>query len=170
MSAGGTASATCADCHNPNPAAGPKGLAAQHTGITPVAGSPYGTTVACVECHSDTRANGNAQVLANWSTNACSDCHTVASSAPQHGATAPVVNTTSSAGCGNSGSGCHPTYDVHALHKNAAGGCAISGCHDYAVQGAKPALKTCGQAGGCHVDRGYGLPRRPDRRACIAER
>ena len=102
VSSGGTASATCATCHDPNPASGPKGLAAQHTNITPAAGSPYGPTVACVECHNDTRANGNAEMLAGWTSNACSDCHSIASSAPQHGTTAPVVTTTSSEGCGAS--------------------------------------------------------------------
>ena len=62
--------------------------------------------------------------------------------------------TTSSAGCGASGPGCHSTYDVHALHKDASGGCTISGCHDAALQAAKPALQTCGQAGGCHATQG----------------
>ena len=57
-------------------------------------------------------------------------------------------------GLRSSGIGCHSTYDVHALHKNAAGGCAISGCHDFTAQGANPALKACGEVGGCHATAG----------------
>ena len=45
----------------------------------------------------------------------------VGSSAPQHGTTAPVTPATSTEGCGASGTNCHTTYDVHALHKDAAG-------------------------------------------------
>ncbi len=89
-------------------------------------------------------------MLAGWTTNACSDCHSIGSSAPQHGATAPVVTTTSTEGCGASGADCHTTYDVHAVHKDAAGGCTLSGCHDATLQAAKPVLQTCGQATGCH--------------------
>ena len=146
VNSGGTASATCATCHN-----GATGLVGQHTNIPAVAGSPYGTTVACVECHSDTRANGNAQVLANWTNNTCADCHAAGSSAPQHAATAPVVTATSAESCGASGTNCHTTYDVHALHKNAAGGCTLAGCHDATKQALKPTLKTCGSGGACHT-------------------
>ena len=151
VSAGGTASATCATCHDPNPASGPGGLAGQHTNITPAAGSPYGPTVACVECHSDLRANGNVEVLAGWTADACSDCHTIGSSAPQHASTAPVTLATSGEGCGASGTNCHTTYDVHALHKDAAGGCTLSGCHDTSLQGAKPTATSCGTGDACHT-------------------
>ncbi|MEI8080695.1 MAG: cytochrome c3 family protein, partial [Actinomycetes bacterium] len=151
VSSGGSASATCATCHDPSPASGLKGLVAQHTNITRIADSPYGTTIACVECHNDIRAGGNAEVLAKWTNNTCADCHKIGSSAPQHSATAPVVDATSSESCGASGTNCHTTYDVHALHKNAAGGCTLTGCHDATKQGLKPTTKTCGQVGGCHA-------------------
>ncbi len=72
-------------------------------------------------------------MLAGWTTNACSDCHSIGSSAPQHGTTAPVATATSTEGCGASGTNCHTTYDVHALHKDAAG-CTLSGCHDATLQ------------------------------------
>ncbi len=147
VSAGGSASATCSTCHNP---AG--GLYSQHTNITPPAGSTYGTTVACVECHNDTDVSGNIVMLAGWTNDACSDCHSVTSAAPQHGTSAPVVNTTSTEGCGASGTNCHTTYNVHELHANAAGGCTISGCHDATKQGLKPTLTTCGEATGCHTN------------------
>ena len=156
VSAGGTASAACTTCHDPNPASGPKGLVAQHTNITPAAGSPYGPTVACVECHNDTRAGGNAEMLAGWTNDACSDCHSISSSAPQHGTTAPVAATTSPQGCGSSGTSCHTTYDVHALHKDATGGCTLAGCHDASLQAAKPALGSCGTGGACHTDKADG--------------
>jgi len=152
VSAGGSASATCASCHNPNPPSGSGGLLGQHTNITPAVGSTYGPTVSCVECHNDNRGGGNAEVLAHWTTGSCSDCHTIGSSAPMHSTTAPVVNTTSTNSCGESGTNCHTTYDVHALHKNAAGGCNLTGCHDYNQQALRPVLTTCGQAGGCHAD------------------
>ncbi|NTU72060.1 MAG: hypothetical protein HGB10_09620 [Coriobacteriia bacterium] len=148
VSAGGTASAACTDCHD-----GASGLAGQHTGITPAAGSTYGTTISCVECHNDTRVNGNATMLAGWTAGTCAACHTAGSAAPQHATTAPVVNTTSAASCGASGTGCHTTYDVHALHKDAAS-CALAGCHDAAQQGKKPAITACGEAGGCHATEG----------------
>ncbi|NTU70899.1 MAG: hypothetical protein HGB10_03645 [Coriobacteriia bacterium] len=145
VTSGGSASATCSNCHD-----AASGLVGQHTGVSAVAGSPYGTTVSCGECHSDTRASGSAQVVANWTSRQCAACHAPASSAPQHATTAPVVTATSTAGCAASGSGCHATADLHSLHKNASG-CAITGCHNYGAQAEKPTIKTCGQAGGCHL-------------------
>ena len=152
VSAGGTASATCVTCHDPNPAAGPKGLAAQHTNITPVAGSPYGTTVACVECHSDIRAGGNAEVLANWTSDACADCHSVTSSAPQHATTAPVVTATSAEWLRRE----RHQLPHHLRRPRPAQG---RGRRLYARRlprrdqaGAKPTLKTCGSGGACHTD------------------
>ena len=68
----------------PGPSSGLRGLVAQHTDTTQTADSPYGRTVSCVECHSDTRNNGNAEVLAGWSSDSCADCHSIASAAPQH--------------------------------------------------------------------------------------
>ena len=64
-----------------------------------------------------------AIVTTSWPTKTCSACHTGTAGLAQvqHGSTAPVVNTTSTNSCGACGTNCHTTYDVHALHKNAAG-------------------------------------------------
>lgn len=137
VNAGGGASAQCALCHD----AGMKGV---HASIS-VAGSPYGAGVGCVECHNDTRANGNAQVRAGWSTNRCDDCHAVGSSTPMHGSPKAVTASTT-AGC-TTGTGCHST-ELHALHKNAAS-CALSGCHN--VKNVVPTKKSCGTGGACHT-------------------
>lgn len=142
INAGGTASATCANCH-------PGGLMSQHSTMT-IAGSPYGGALTCGECHGDSRANGLAQVVANWTSNACSDCHTAGSTDPlSHATTSGAVAEVGST-CGSTGAGCHASTDLHALHKNAAGGCNLTGCHVYGIQSQRPTAKGCGGATSCH--------------------
>ena len=152
VAAGGSATATCANCHNGVSATGVDGLRAQHQGlaVSQVTSATY-ANVACAECHGYSPAM-TAIVNLSWPTKTCSACHTGTAGLAQiaHGTTAPVVNTTSTSSCGASGVNCHTTYDVHALHKD-AGGCALTGCHDYSKQGANPTLTACGQAGGCHA-------------------
>ena len=149
ISARGTVSAVCSDCHD-----GAGGLAAQHTNVPTVAGSTYGSTVSCVECHSDTRAGGNAAVLANWPTKSCAACHSLSSSAIMHDTEfAPAVAGTAGdyQGLSCDDAACHATNDLHELHKGSAGGvvttCALSGCHDFGGQAVKPTAKSCGATG-----------------------
>ena len=149
VSAGGTASANCNDCHNATNLGNSdvRQLYNQHQGLP----SPYVDTT-CVDCH-----NKNVQVTSvvtnKWPTKRCDACHNsaVLPMLEQHGTTAPIVNATSAQSCGASGSGCHTTYDVHALHKNAAGGCTIAGCHNASLQAAKPTARSCGTGGSCHT-------------------
>ncbi|MGZ4543642.1 MAG: hypothetical protein ACXVXI_11090, partial [Mycobacteriaceae bacterium] len=146
VSSGGTASAKCSDCHPNTPATGLKQLYAQHQNL------PDGlATTTCADCH-NFNAGVTAVITAKWPTKTCNACHTAAvmPANVQHGTTAPVVLATSADGCGASGAGCHTTYDVHQLHKNAPGGCALAGCHDFTKQGAKPSGKSCGTGGSCH--------------------
>ncbi len=151
ITAGGSASARCNQCHN-NVSAGIDGLYAQHQGLaaSQVTSATY-ANLACGECHSYS-TQMSAVVNTAWD-DTCTACHTgtLGLAQVQHGTTAPVVNTTSTNSCGATGVNCHTTYDVHALHKDAAGGCALSGCHDYTKQGLNPTIQTCGQAGGCHA-------------------
>ena len=157
LTSGGTASATCNDCHNAAPTsgqgAGLKGLLAQHWGVPSVTNSTLGTYISCLECHSDlTRANGNAEVLAGWTNNACSDCHSITSGSPQHNTTiAPTIAAYPYGTCSDSGVNCHPSRDLHAIHKDAAG-CNIADCHDFSIQAPKPwGANTCGVGGRCHT-------------------
>lgn len=146
VSAGGTATATCANCHN-GVSTGIDGLYAQHQGTS-------SGDVTCSGCH-NANLSVTAVVTGVWA-KTCAECHTTGTLTgfEQHSASAPVANATSSLGCGASGTNCHSTYDVHALHKNAASGCNLSGCHDYSKQGAAPAIAgmSCGSGGGaCHA-------------------
>lgn len=139
VSAGGSASAGCGECHDAS-------LLSAHATMS---SSFYGPSLGCVECHNDTRANGRTEVLADWSTDRCDDCHSVGSSKVMHSTTtAPPVPAASSASCAASGAGCHATMDLHDLHKGASS-CALAGCHD--VKDAKPVNKSCGVGGTCHV-------------------
>lgn len=137
LTAGGTASATCTVCHD-------AGLLDAHSPIS-VTGSPYGSAVSCYECHNDTRSNGFSEVLANWRTDTCDDCHNATATAPMHqNPPAVVANTT--AGC-TTGSGCHAT-ELHALHRNAQS-CVLSGCH--VTKNTAPNARSCGAGGTCHT-------------------
>jgi len=151
ITAGGSASARCNQCHN-GVSAGIDGLSAQHQGLaaSQVTSATY-ANVACGECHSYS-TQMSAVVNSAWN-DSCAACHTgtLGLAQVQHGSTAPVVNSSSTNSCGATGSSCHTTYDVHSLHKNAAGGCALTGCHDYTKQGLNPTIQTCGQVGGCHA-------------------
>jgi hypothetical protein len=141
LSAGGTASAACATCHDTV-------LRHAHDGI---ASTDYGAKVTCAECHNDTLSNGRAQVTAGWTNDLCEDCHAPGTSAPMHSATtAPVTNGSSTLGCGASGTGCHSTYDLHALHQDAAS-CGATGCHT--AKNVAPTSKSCGQGNACHTDK-----------------
>ncbi len=151
VTAGGTASARCEQCHNPALDGSTNGLMNQHQSIT-IGASPYGSALTCGECHGDTRSKGNAQVVAKWTNNLCSDCHsaTGSTSPHDHATTVPAVNETGTS-CGSTGDGCHNTADLHALHKNDPGGCSLTGCHVYTQQVYRPTAKSCGGATSCHT-------------------
>lgn len=147
MTAGGTASARCNQCHADSGVGGANGLYPQHQGL-PVLGN-----TSCVDCHNYSVAV-TAQVTGNWTTDTCVDCHNagvlpayVAHSA----AAAPVTTATEAQGAGScQTTGCHATVDLHALHRNATG-CDVTGCHDYTKQALKPTKKSCGTGGDCHT-------------------
>lgn len=158
VTAGGTVSARCNQCHNNMPGTGLKQLWAQHNNLA----NGYANTT-CSECHNFS-TGVIAQVTTKWTTKKCDACHTLGAmpSNVQHATTAPVVTATSS-GCGSTGAGCHNTSDLHALHKGSASsssaiktsGCAISGCHDYTKQAFKPTKKSCGSStSDCHKTSG----------------
>ena len=117
---GGTASATCGDCHS-------RDLRKAHTEVPAVEGSEYGESVGCGECHNDVRSGGLAQVLTDWKGRACKDCHKTGSSSPQHRSNrSAVVEAKSPLGCGSTGAGCHDVNDLHAIHKDKPKNCAGS--------------------------------------------
>ncbi len=149
---GGSAQATCEACHS-------RDLKDAHTGVPVVAGSPYGESVGCGECHNDVRSNGLAQVLADWESRTCEECHAVGSSSPMHSAEiADSVESSGTAGCAATGSGCHDVDDLHLLHPDAPETCSGSaaegeaGCHDLEVESHAPTARACGggDAGACH--------------------
>lgn len=146
MTAGGTASATCSNCHSTLDMTGMGQLYRQHQGLP----APYGDTT-CYDCH-----NQNAQVTnviaTSWPTKQCSECHSIGvlPTMVAHSTTAPPAVTAMSPD--DCLSGCHGTEgNLHDLHKDAPGGCSINGCHDYSKQAAKPTRKTCGTGGACHT-------------------
>ncbi len=156
VTAGGTLSARCIDCHDDINVSGIDGLYHQHQALP----APYGNT-SCVDCHNYS-VGVTAQITGSWTTDACSDCHNVTDmpTMVQHSTTAPVVAATEAQGAGSCvTTGCHATTDLHALHKGtamtpparAALGCAFTGCHDYTKQGLKPTAKSCGTGGACHT-------------------
>ncbi len=156
VTSGGSASATCASCHNPL-STGLDGLYAQHQDTA-------SGDLTCADCHSANAAVSAVIKTAKWSTTTCAECHSTGTLTgfEQHGAPAAGANATSTLGCGATGAKCHATYDVHALHKDAAG-CALIGCHDYNKQGTKPALASmkCGSGdAACHADKS--LANHPD--------
>ncbi|MDO8987199.1 MAG: hypothetical protein Q7V14_03135, partial [Coriobacteriia bacterium] len=142
----GTASATCANCHN-GVSAAPDGFYTQHQGVR--TGS-----LTCFDCHNK---NAAIQTIVTDATrtDTCVACHTASvlgATEVQHATSnAPAVLATSSLSCGATGTNCHVSYDLHELHKSASAGCNLTGCHDYTKQGIKPTGKTCGQVGGCHT-------------------
>ena len=145
VDAGGTATATCADCHDPVGASGTDQLYNQHQGLP----APLGDT-SCVDCH---RANAQvtAVVAAGWDPALCTSCHTasVLPGMEQHEwSTAPAATGSTTDTCLDSG--CHATDNLHTLHQDATG-CNLTGCHDFDVQGAKPTSTTCGAGGACHT-------------------
>ncbi len=149
---GGKASAACRDCHS-------RDLAKAHTDVPIVAGSTYGTSVGCGECHNDVRSQGMAEVLDDWKRRSCEGCHGVDSSAPQHALdVATAVGAKSPLSCGRTGVGCHDVNDLHAMHKDRPKSCAGSAeegersCHVIGSEAAKPRAVTCGGAGAgaCH--------------------
>ena len=145
MTAGGSASAGCSACHSTTlrNAHGASGGG--------FASTTKGAYVTCAECH-NYNASVTALVTDTTRTDDCAACHTASvmpTSAMHNAATAPTALSTSAA-CGNSGSGCHTSLDLHGLHKNAAAGCVLSGCHA-ANKDMAGASKTCGSGQGCHT-------------------
>lgn len=148
VTSGGTASASCSNCHNNAPVTGLKQLYAQHQNLP----APYANTT-CSDCHNRNAAI-QAVVTTKWPTKRCDACHNASamSTMTPHPVVAPAVAATSALSCGSSGTNCHTSTDLHYLHRNAAGGCALSNCHNYSTQATKPTLKGCGAGGSCHTD------------------
>jgi len=149
--AGGTARALCKDCHA-------RDLRNSHKAVPVVAGSEYGDSIGCGECHNDVRAFGLAEVLSDWKDHSCEACHKVGSSSPMHAAEiADKVESGGVLGCGESGAGCHEGNDLHALHPDKPATCAGSAatgepiCHDLELQSMEPTATTCGADAECHV-------------------
>ena len=149
---GGEAQATCRDCHS-------RDLKTAHTGVPEVEGSDYGTDIGCAECHNDVQSGALEQVKTDWPLHRCEDCHGEKVRAPMHAADfAPSsVEGSGTAGCGDTGIGCHSGNQLHALHPNAPKTCSGSaedaepGCHDLTVQAPKPTQTACGGGDGtCH--------------------
>lgn len=150
--AGGKASATCKNCHA-------RDLMGSHLGVPIVAGSEYGDSVGCGDCHNDVRSKGLAEVKSDWKKRECESCHRLGSSTPMHAVKAAgAAKGTSPRKCGETGSGCHTTSDLHLVHPDAPKQCSGSaakgepGCHDLELQAHKPTAKSCG--GGsktCHA-------------------
>lgn len=146
---GGEAAAACKDCHS-------RDLRKAHTGVPEADGTPYGRDLGCGECHNDTRSGGLDVVLADWKTRRCDACHAEDGSAPMHGAVASAVKGTSPLRCGSTGSGCHETTDLHALHPDSPKDCSGSGtagetgCHQLGVESHEPTITACGGASDCH--------------------
>ncbi len=159
MTAGGVASARCEQCHSGINATGIDGLYNQHQNLS---GGLADT--GCWECHSNPAYPSITPVIktTKWASRNCVECHTVGKMAmySQHATgTAPVVTATEADGAASCAkAGCHATLDLHQLHKldssspaaRQTAGCALTGCHDYAKQAAKPTGKSCGAAGDCH--------------------
>lgn len=149
----GTATATCGECHS-------RDLVESHTGVPVAAGSGYDTDIGCGECHNDIPSFGQAEVLADWTNDACEDCHRIGAFTQMHAATiADPVEATGEPGCGQAGPGCHESNDLHALHPDEPRTCAGSaadgepGCHDLEVEAHKPTATACGGAepDACHA-------------------
>ncbi|HEX9094172.1 MAG TPA: cytochrome c3 family protein [Coriobacteriia bacterium] len=152
--AGGKAKAACGDCHS-------RDLKKAHTDVPEAQGTTYGRDLSCGECHNDTRSFGLDVVLSDWKGRRCEDCHTEKSSSPAHGAVAGKVKGASPLKCGSTGSGCHESDDLHALHPDSPKDCSGTGiagelaCHKLKVESHEPTVTACaGQAeAACH--RGY---------------
>jgi len=150
----GEASATCEECHSVD-------LRDAHAGVPVVDGSTYGTDIGCGECHNDVRTGGLAAVKAKWKARTCEACHAVGTPSAMHGVSSVgVAKATDSAGCAESGSGCHDTVDLHAMHPDAPKKCSGSategepGCHDLEVEAPKPQTTSCGSESAsdtCHA-------------------
>jgi len=145
VTSGGTASAACSTCHSLSLK---DAHGAARTGFSSTTKGAY---VTCQECHGYS-VGMSAVVTGNWAGKACSACHTGTAGLAglAHTTTAPVVNEVTTTCGSTTGLNCHVTTDLHALHKNAAGGCNLSGCHDYTKQGYVPTAKSCGTGGTCH--------------------
>lgn len=162
---GGTASATCDQCHNPGLAGSGRGLRTQHQGVRATVGNLDGA-LTCKDCHSYSAAVSQIVTQSAFSASGklCTACHSsgvlgqVSDQLVFHGTTAPSVlgTSTSQAGCGDSGVGCHGTnnWDLHVIHRGDGVGAdptcgGATGCHDYTKQGWKPP-RDC-DAAGCHA-------------------
>jgi hypothetical protein len=149
----GKASAACGNCHS-------RDLRKAHTSAKPADKSTYGDTVGCGECHNDTGTNGQVQVLDKWKKRDCESCHAEKSAAPMHDArVAAKVETSGTASCAKTGSGCHEGNDIHALHPDAPKNCSGSAdkgepaCHDLKAESLVPTATACGGKGDgiCHT-------------------
>lgn len=143
---GGEAKAPCKTCHS-------RDLKEAHTGVVFGVKSPYrgDDELGCGACHNDKESFGQKTVLANWEQRDCASCHKQGSSEPQHVAKkAKPVAATGTWKCGQSGSGCHASDNLHAIHANAPKDCTGSAekgegvCHTAGKEALKPKARTCG--------------------------
>jgi hypothetical protein len=147
----GSATATCSTCHAST-------LKSAHDTAAGHATASLGWTNECRGCHNATSPIDVAALVASNSwTKSCTGngCHDTAQAAHVAGGTAvPAVAGSNSTTPACTKSGCHSTLELHALHKNASGGCGLSdpngGCHTAANRDRRPTQRTCGDVGGCH--------------------
>lgn len=145
----------CSDCHSAS-------LATAHS-----ATSTSGGAVSCAECHTDQNLGSSATVSADWPIKKCTDCHD-AGAATTHDSIA-ATHTVEPGSCAGTGSGCHDSADLMALHASSQSGgepvyqgCSNadmsdpSGCHNV-LDVRPPSVSreaSCGEgSGGCHADK-----------------
>lgn len=142
----------CSACHS-------SGLVAAHAGTVPAVGCSTGG-VGGKGCHLDTAYNSVAVASGGWASRKCSDCHDYAAKRSHDNTLTPHL--VASNGCAGTGSGCHNSNDLWALHnRSQAGGapkyqnCVNAGCHDSLAKDKRPAVNfanACGStSSGCHT-------------------
>ena len=147
VTAGGTASATCNDCHNATNLGNSdvRQLYNQHQGLP----APYVDTT-CGDCH-----NKNVQVTgvitSEWQTKRCDECHntTVLPMLEQHITTLRSLCDVGQVPCGASGSGCQGTCGGRPAQNNSPVAARSSAVHA-ATLGSAPGEDMRG-LGACHT-------------------
>jgi hypothetical protein len=153
----------CGDCHRMDPDG--TSLVDEHALPTSARSQRPGDN--CRNCHNNL---ASASAVANdWqdrnTSQSCSTCHGTLGLAAAHLNDIGVVHATTSAGCGSTGPGCHPTSDLSEvgppttsanLHRDCLR------CHDWRRRDGDmaydPTRKTCGQGRACHGASGQYAP------------
>ena len=107
-------------------------------------------------CHDNVSLTGRATATATWPTNKCTECHN--SGANVTHSTIVPDHAISAGACAGTGSNCHASTDLMALHSVSQSGgapkyssCVDSGCHSAGNKDKRPALITCGTGNSCHT-------------------